>query len=160
MSENNDRPLGRPEENTPLRPVVELTAEWATAVAQEFVDLVWREQERGLEPLPPPVDECWVGQDLAVYIRYRIGDWRLGRRIPDPHIDPTSGGYALSAREQGFYFFHDLYSPPPREFTDRLGYEWYQCGPEPEPERSWRYAVEEQPRIATVREYHDPDAER
>lgn len=153
MSEKDVRPLGQPEKNTPLRPVVELTAEWATAVAREFVDVVREAQEKNLDP--PPIDECWVGQDLAMYIRYRIGTWTLGRRIPDPHIDPTSGGYALGEREQAFYYLYDLHSPPPRAWTDRLGYEWYGFGPQPDP--SWEYAVEEMPRIATTREFGVPE---
>ncbi len=142
--------LGQPVENAPLRPVVELTPEWATAVAYAFIDVVTSEERQGLDP--PQVDECWVAEDLAVYLRYRVGvdgEIKVGTRIPDSNIDPTSAGYALDPRQQAFYFLHDIDTAPPAQWTDQLGYGWF--GYESPPQGSWQYAVEELPRIVTVR---------
>lgn len=142
--------LGRPVQNAPLRPMVELTPEWATAVAHAFLDVVMSEERQGLEP--PRVDECWVAEDLAIYLRYRVGidaQIKVGTRIPDSHIDPTSAGYALDPRQQALYFLHDIDAVPPAQWADRLGYGWF--GYESPPRGSWQYAVEELPRIVTVR---------
>lgn len=149
--DDEKRPLGSPVENAPLRPVVELTPEWATAVASEFLDVVASEERQGLHPAQ--VDECWVAEDLAIYVRYRVGidrEFKRGTRYPDSHIDPTSAGYARDPREQGFYWLHNIEAASPAQWVDRLGYGWF--GHESPPQGSWRYAVEELPRIVTLRE--------
>lgn len=119
---------------------MELTAAWATSVAEAILDSTVAAGRNGLAP--PIIDECWVGADLAIYLRYRIGPdarIRIGRRIPDAHIDPTSGGYALGPREQGFAYLHDLQAPPHGPWTDRAGYEWHGYGAPPH--LSWCDAV-------------------
>lgn len=144
-------PPGCSAENTPVRPVVELTPEFATSVAYEILEVAQSESRRGVDYFP--IDECWVGEDLSIYLRYRLGvdgSYRAGWRIHNPHIDPTSSGYALDSHSQGFYFYHDLAAPPEPEWVDRLGYRWYGYGPTPS--LSWEAIVDQQPRIITLRE--------
>jgi hypothetical protein len=74
----------------------------------------------------------------------------VGWRIADPHIDPTSSGYALDAHTQAFYLYHDLPEGPGPAWIDHLGYRWYGFGPEPT--SSWEAAVEQQPRVVTLRQ--------
>lgn len=148
-------PPGTTPDCVPARPVVELTTEWAAAVAEAILDSADEAGRKGLDP--PVIDECWVGGDLAIYLRYRIGPdarVRIGRRIPDSHIDPTSGGYALGLPEQGFAYLHDLAAPPHGPWTDRVGYEWHGYG-SPPPQPSWEDAVEGE-RLRTLRA---PDAQ-
>lgn len=142
-------PPGAMPGRVPVRPIVELTPAWARAVADALLAVA--DQAHATEPESLLIDDCWVGEDLAVYFRYRIlrpYEIRLARREPDVSIDLTSGGYALDAQSQGFYLFHDLYAPPPAQWTDPLGYEWYGFGVEDA--ASWPTAVE-QPRLVTLR---------
>lgn len=142
--------LGSPEPNTPVRPVVHLTESWTISVAQAFLQVVERERAAGLDPVI--IDECWVGTDLAIYIRYTSSfnsGAHAGHRIPNSNIDPTSGGYAEGPDKQGLWFLHDLQGPSESVFVDPLGYEW--AGYDPQPE-SWQYCVEQLPRLATVKE--------
>jgi hypothetical protein len=113
-------------------------------VARELVSYVG-DHDWG-EFTPIPIDDCWIGADLALYVRYRGGDLLLGKRVDDLHLDVTGGGYAIDAASQARNIFHDLYGPPPASWTDRLGYRW--SGPAPE--QPWEYALDTQPRIATV----------
>lgn len=145
-----DVPEGRSPENTPVRPVVELTAVWTEEVGRAL--LRWAEDAERKHLVPPRFDEVWVGDDLALYIRYRVGgedEVRVGRRISDPHIDPTSGGFAESADKQGFAYLYDLQAPTFVAWTDQSGYQWY--GYDPQPRGSWEAAVERQPRRTTIR---------
>lgn len=151
MRGDDGRPLGRPEQNAPLRPVVTLTSDWSAKVARALVELVNHEEAQNLNP--PQIDECWVSKDLAIYLRYRIGmdrDIKVGTRITDSNIDPTSAGYALDPEQQALYFLHDIATAPPPEWTDRFGYGWF--GYRSPPRDSWEYAVEELGRVATILE--------
>jgi hypothetical protein len=142
--------LGSPEPNTPVRPVVHLTGSWAISVARAFLVVVERERAAGLDPVI--IDECWVGTDLAIYIRYTSSfnpEAHAGQRIPNSNIDPTSGGYAEDRDKQGLWFLHDLQGPANSVFVDSLGYDWASYDPQPE---SWQYSVEQLPRLATVKE--------
>lgn len=143
-------PPGGTPDNTPVRPVVVLTAQWAEDVGRALLHWADDAERKGLSP--PAIDEVWVGADLALYVRYRVGaidEVRVGRRVPNSHIDPTSSGYAESAEKQGFAYLYDLQGPPFVAWVDRLGYQWYCYGPTPQ--ESWEFAVEQQPRLVTLR---------
>ena len=152
MAASEEAPeLGSPAPNTPLRPVVKLTPEWAESVAREFVARIEAERGRGAKQLV--VKECWVASDLAICLRYGVvGNEKdlAARRISNPNIDPTSGGYAETAAQQAFWYYHDLPGLPAGEvWVDRLGYSWDGYG---DPPASWEDAVERLPRIVTVKE--------
>jgi hypothetical protein len=147
----NGVPPGASPDSVPVRPVVELTPQWAEAVGRKILDVADSDSEHDISATR--IDECWVGADLAIYVRHRLGteqDYRVGRRIADPHIDPTSCGYALDAHSQAVYLYYDLPGPPDPSWIDHLGYRWYGSGPEPTP--SWEAAVERQPRVVTLRQ--------
>lgn len=120
-------------------------ARWAVEVAQASVDY-HRTYEWG-EFTPFPIDECWVGADLALYVRYSPIGLRFGKRVAHLEIDVTGSGPAQDAGTQAMYIFHDLYGPPPAQWTDSRGYGWSGAPPET---GSWEDAVEHQPRIVTV----------
>lgn len=120
--------------------------EWAAAVARAFVE--YHRTYRWGAFAPFPIDECWVGADLALYLRYRPVSLRLGRRVADLHLDVTgSGGPPADAADQARYVFHDLYGPPPPRWTDPRGYAW--SGPDPRT-ATWADAVGRTPRLVTV----------
>jgi hypothetical protein len=120
-------------------------ARWAVEVARAF-DAYHRSYEWG-EFTPFPIDECWVGADLALYIRYSPLGMRFGKRVPDLQDDPTGYGPTEDAATLARYIFYDLYGPPPAQWTDSRGYGWSGAPPET---GSWEAAVEHQPRITTV----------
>lgn len=151
--ESGDEPaqqVGAPTSNTPVRPVVRLTEALAVGVAREILVLADRLTEAGYEPVL--IDECWVGEDLAIYIRYTSSFnpvAHAGQRIPNASIDLTSGGYAQDDATQAQWFLHDLQGPAVSVWTDPLGYDWASYDPQPD---SWEYSVEQLPRLATVKE--------
>lgn len=143
-------PPGRSETNVPVRPVIDLTPEWATAIARQLLGRLDDARQRGWDP--PVVDECWIAADRGIYIRYSIPvetNNRVGWIILESNIDPTSGGYALSPEDQGSHYFHTMHTPELPQWTDRLGYGWFRYGSPPRP--SWEAAVEQQPRLVTLR---------
>lgn len=142
--------LGAPGPNTPVRPIIRLTETLAVTVAEEIVKLAERLTKAGSDPVL--IDECWVGEDLAIYIRYTSSfnpTAHAGQRITNANIDLTSGGYAEDEATQAQWFLHDLQGPSESVFVDPLGYDW--AGYDPQPE-SWQYSVEQLPRLATVKE--------
>jgi hypothetical protein len=94
----------------PTRPPVAETAGWSIEVAGKLVEYI-RTYPWG-ERTPIGVDDCWIGEDLALCLRYRAADLLLGKRVSDLHLDVTGGGYAIDSATQAMYIFHDLYGPP------------------------------------------------
>lgn len=99
---------------------------WGIAVGRH---LVWQAASG-----PLVVDECWLGTDLALYVRYA---GRFGARFAGLHIDPTSGRpidarvrehSAGSAAQQASNLYDGGLgggAPATVEWTDEQGYGWW-----------------------------------
>lgn len=125
--------------------------DWSVEVARQFLEVVGLQRRNGGGRLE--ADECWVGTDLAVYVRCRIGehrDLRVARRLAEPHLEITTGRPARHAVDQGVYFveeFHVLETPL---FRDQLGYEWCNIGAPPV--ATWSELLDQTSRLETLKE--------
>jgi hypothetical protein len=105
-----------------------VTAEWAVAVARGV-------HRRGVDLPPPTIDEVWVGCDLALYVRYRVGARPVAARFR-LDVDPTFGDPPSDADLLASDIFHRLRADPgPDAFVDEEGYRWWSDDP---PNAGWR----------------------
>lgn len=118
-------------------PVVDLHTlmlDWCMGVAKY---LAWLVGDR--------VDECWIGEDLAIYLRYSQRSDRLGLRISDLTADVHAGGAldisrSTTSAEQAIDFFENYLVDGPglaSRWTDEIGTAWWADEAVP----SWNGAV-------------------
>lgn len=103
------------------------------------------------------VDECWVGEDLAIYLRYTQRSRRLGLRLAELTVDVHSGqgldvtmrkGISATSAEQAINFFENYVADGPgavSDWADVRGHLWWGDTPG----TSWLDAVEG-PRESTI----------
>jgi hypothetical protein len=116
-----------------------VTGQWAVTVARRL-------HRRGIETPPPLIDETWVGTDLALYLRYRVGAHKLAARFR-LDVDPSSGAWPTDADQFAAAVFHALPAEPePDPFVDELGYRWWSAAV---PHIGWPTAVDSR-RIVTI----------
>lgn len=94
-----------------------LTPEWARDVAIQF--------DRIAGDRPPPVDDVWIDDDLALLVRYRLIDYALAARFARLDIDPTSQLEPSSSGQLASMLYHNLHSPSEWEWVDEDGYLWW-----------------------------------
>ena len=94
-----------------------VTGDWAIAVARGV-------HRRSATPPGPTIDEVWVGADLALYVRYRLGRRKVGARLR-LDTDPTSGTAPRGAERLASVLFHFLSGPAACQFIDPDGYRWW-----------------------------------
>lgn len=102
---------------------------WGVAVGRH---LVWQAANG-----PQTVRECWLGADLALYVRYANRSGWFGARFAGLHIDPTSGRpidpavrehSSGSAAQQASNLYDGGLgggAPAAVEWTDDLGFGWW-----------------------------------
>lgn len=94
-----------------------LTPEWAIDLAKEF--------DRIAADRPPPVDDLWISDDLALLVRYRLINYSLAVRIARLDVDPSSELEPKSSGQLASVLYHNLHSPSEWEWTDDDGYVWW-----------------------------------
>jgi hypothetical protein len=116
-----------------------VTGQWAVSVAR-------RVHRRGTGTSPLIIDETWVGTDLALYLRYRVGAHKLAARFR-LDVDPTTGTYPTDAEHLACAVFEALPTEPRAEpFVDEVGYRWWTTAA---PHSGWPAAVHSR-RIVTI----------
>jgi hypothetical protein len=105
-------------------PFESLTPEWAADVARRL---------HGFAQAPasdPQVEELWLTRDLALHIRYRLGNDHLATRIARLDVDPTSSNEPTDSARLASDLLHTLRDAPAiRPWRDDRGYDWW--GDEP-----------------------------
>lgn len=72
------------------------------------------------------IDDCWVTDEFALYLRHVRNDHRLGVRFGRLDINPTTETTPVDSAQEGIYLYHSIYdTPPEQKLTDRLGYGWW-----------------------------------
>lgn len=134
----------------------DLLREWSLAVARMLVWRSVRDGNSGDSELS--IQECWVGEDLAVYARYLWFSRRMAARCGQIDADPATSTrfdafnrntHASSSGQQASNLYDIQLAEGPycgAEWTDSLGYEWWGDTPE----EGWKKTVEQLPRLNTV----------
>ena len=118
---------------------------WAIAIADALLEVRDARTREGRDP-SLPLDDCWIGHDLALYVRYRGGASRRAARWADLHLNVLNPTWAVgSVHRQAADIFDDLHGWVPPRYTDQLGYDWW--GDDP---ADWEQAVHEQGRVHTA----------
>jgi hypothetical protein len=94
-----------------------VTGDWAIAVARGV------HRRSGSSP-GPSIVEAWVGADLALFVRYRLGRRRLAARLR-LDTDPASGTPPRGAERLASVLFHALAAPNAYQYIDPDGYRWW-----------------------------------
>ncbi|WP_433276705.1 hypothetical protein ACQPZA_35285 [Pseudonocardia xinjiangensis] len=106
---------------------------WSVSVAQI---LLWNFRAM---PSNLHIDEFWLTDEYALYLRHVRGDTKLGMRFGELGINPTTGTPPIDSEQEGDYLYWTIFdTPPQREWTDEFGCEWWGDAPE----RSWSDAVD------------------
>lgn len=82
--------------------------------------------------MPPKlrIDECWLTDEFAIYLRHFRADTKLGMRFGKLGINPTTGTRPIDSEQEGDYLYWTIFDTPPhREWTDQFGYEWWGDAP-------------------------------
>ncbi|GAA2344581.1 hypothetical protein GCM10009854_21670 [Saccharopolyspora halophila] len=126
----------------------DLAKQWVDAVARHFA---WRGGDS--------FHECWVGDDLAIYVRYVHSGRMVATRFDDLLTDYLSGfpislagddGAATSSMQASNLYDGGIAGAPPEEcsYVDGLGYRWWGD----RPPSGWQRAIESAERLTeTVR---------
>jgi hypothetical protein len=97
---------------------------WSVSVAQI---LLWnfRAMTSNLR-----VDEFWLTDEYALYLRHVRGDTKLGMRFGKLGVNPTTMTPPTDSEQEGDYLYWTIFdTPPERESTDQFGYEWWGDAP-------------------------------
>jgi hypothetical protein len=98
---------------------------WSVSVAQI---LLWNFSAM---PSNLKIDEFWLTDEFALYLRHVRGDTKLGMRFGKLGINPTTETPPIDSEQEGDYLYWTIFdTPPQREWTDQFGYEWWGDAPE------------------------------
>lgn len=101
-------------------PFTELTPAWAAQVARRVRAL------GGQSGYSPRLVDVWLTDDLALHVRYHIGNAALAARIGRLDVDPTSMQAPRDSARLASDLFHTLHDAPDRpEWIDELGFGWW-----------------------------------
>lgn len=131
---------------------------WAVSVAHCFVWMGTRRTAESVDDGPNVFHECWVDENLALYVRYSHFSRKVGARFARLDIDPTStrpldpisreNSSASSVQQASNFYDGGLNGAPPdeTEWTDSLGYAWWGDTPS----EGWAQAVDNSHRVETI----------
>lgn len=101
-------------------------------------------EELAAHPHDPALEDCWVGEDLALYVRYRYGGEPRGHRAAHLDRERLRPEFGLNARNLARQIWLELGAATDPAYVDREGYRW--GGDEPQAPVTWEYVIERMPR--------------
>jgi hypothetical protein len=127
-------------------PQPEEPATWAEGVAVALVEHA--SAEASSRPMGPTLQDCWVGEDLALYVRYRYADKPVAHRAAEIGPNTVAPDFTRTRKNAALRVWHELGGSAPPAYVDEQGYAW--SGDAPGAPVTWAYVIERMPRTFTV----------